>query len=67
MTARAEQFIETNGEGRNFTGAAETAEWNSKTGSASELFQKNIPRPDDRLASSVTRSGKRLTEARFEA
>jgi len=67
VTARAEQFIDKDGEGRNFTGAAETAEWNSKTGGASELFQKNIPGPDDRLVSSMTRSGKRPTEARLKA
>ncbi|HEB3528584.1 TPA: hypothetical protein RZC51_000033 [Burkholderia cenocepacia] len=67
MTSPAEQFVDRDGEGRNFTGAAETVEWNSKTGGASELFQKNIPGPDDRLVSSMTRSGKRLTEARFEA
>ncbi|MBR8127876.1 hypothetical protein [Burkholderia ambifaria] len=67
MTAWAEQFIDRDGEGRNFTGAAGTAEWNSKTGGASELFQKNIPDPDDRLVSSMTHSGKRLTKARFEA
>jgi hypothetical protein len=67
VTARAGQCIDRNGEGRNFTGAAETAEWNSKTGGASELFQKNIPGPDDRLVSSMTRSGKRLTEARLKA
>ncbi|WP_144030182.1 hypothetical protein [Burkholderia sp. AU16741] len=66
MTARAGQFVGGGGEGRNFTGAAETAEWNSKTGSARELFQKNIPDPDDRLVSSMTRSGKRLTQARIE-
>ncbi|MEB4652008.1 hypothetical protein [Burkholderia contaminans] len=67
MTARAGQCIDRNGEGRNFTGAAETAEWNSKTGGASELFQKNIPGPGDRLVSSMTRSGKGLTEARLKA
>jgi len=52
VTARAEQFIDRDGEGRNFTGAAETAEWNSKTGGASELFQKNIPERMDTLNNS---------------